>query len=68
MWELFRDLGSVPSAAQEPSTVYSLCFADEPIYLVRLKEESSTESVLISSAPKKAIGTQRLRSRRKSGK
>jgi len=68
MWELFQDSESIHSAGQGSSTVFSLSFADEPMYLVRLKEDSSTELEQTSSAQKKGTGTRHSRSKRKSGK
>ncbi len=68
MWELFQDLESIRSTGQELHTAYSLSFSDEPMYLVRLNEESSTELERKSSVPARATLTRRSRSKRKSGK
>ena len=44
MWRLFQGWESIPSAKLEDATGYLLEFADEPMLLQRLSEESSTDS------------------------
>ena len=44
MWRLFLGWESIPSAKLEDATGYLLEFADEPMLLQRLSEESSTDS------------------------
>ncbi len=68
MWKLFQDSESIRLTGQELHTAYSLSFSDEPMYLVRLNEESSTELERKSSVPVRATSTQRSRSKRKSAK
>lgn len=68
MWEIYQDSKSIRSIQLEGLQVYSLAFADEPMLLVRLKEDSSTGLEQKSLVPAKAISTQRSRSKRKSRK
>ena len=50
MWRLFQGWESIPSAKLEDATGYLLEFADEPMLLQRLSEESSTDSAPQSTA------------------
>ena len=50
MWKVFQRLASTHSATQEGATVYSLQFADKPMYLVRQPEASSIDSKHQSTA------------------
>mgnify|MGYP004473420399 CR=1 FL=1 len=68
MWEIYQDSKSIRSIQLEGLQVYSLYFADEPMLLVRLKEDSSIGLEQKYSAHAPAISTQRSRSKRKSRK
>ena len=45
MWKVAHSLRSTASARKAGATVYSLEFADAPLYLVEMKEASSTDLV-----------------------
>ncbi len=68
MWQECPTLESIDLAREEGLQVYALEFADGCIWLARLKEESSIDSGRKSSRRNRATGTQRLRSKRVSGK
>jgi hypothetical protein len=68
MWQIYQDSKSIHSIQLEGLQVYSLVFADEPMLLVRLKEDFSGGLEQESLVPAKAISTQRSRSKRRLGK
>jgi len=43
MWKIYRTSRSTASAQKEGATVLCLEFADAPLYLVEMKEASSTD-------------------------
>lgn len=56
---------SIPSAKLEDATGYLLEFADEPMLLQRLSEESSTDSAQQSTAQQPEDSTHASRSEQK---
>ena len=48
MWKIYQTSRSTASARKAGATVYSLEFVDAPLYLVEMKEESSTDLAPLS--------------------
>lgn len=68
MWEIYQDSGSIRLAQAAGQRGYLLVFADEPMLLVPVTEDSSGDLGRESLTPVQDISTQRSRSRRKSRK